>query len=209
MKAIKELKSEALNALEGNWGKAAVATIIYFIVIYVGDLVKLVDLSEWMALVSLVWLLVVSPVNVCYANSIRVFTKSGNNDFTGTMFRLLSDGYLHYLKGMLLMYLYIFLYSLLCVIPGIMMALNYAMVPYILVENPELSLNDALKLSRNMMYGHRWELVKLYLSFIGWIILSIFTLGIGYLWLNPYIFATLSGFYDEVKQKYESSLVVE
>ena len=44
MKAIKELKSEALNALEGNWGKAAVATIIYFIVIYVGDLVKLVDL---------------------------------------------------------------------------------------------------------------------------------------------------------------------
>ena len=83
------------------------------------------------------------------------------------------------------------------------------MVPYILVENPELSLNDALKLSRNMMYGHRWELVKLYLSFIGWIILSIFTLGIGYLWLNPYIFATLAGFYDEVKRKYESSLVVE
>ena len=70
MKAIKELKSEALNALEGNWGKAAVATIIYLIVIYVGDLVKLVDLSEWLALVSLVWLLVVSPVNVCYANSV-------------------------------------------------------------------------------------------------------------------------------------------
>ena len=92
MKAIKELKSEALNALEGNWGKAAVATIIYLIVIYVGDLVELVDLGEWMALVSLVWLLVVSPVNVCYANSIRAFTKSGNNDFTGTMFRLLSEG---------------------------------------------------------------------------------------------------------------------
>ena len=98
----------------------------------------------------------------------------------------------------LLMGIFVFLWTLLFIIPGIIAAYSYAMTPYILADNPELSAREAIKMSKEMMRGNKWRLFCLGFSFIGWIILGAFTFGIGYLWLNPYIAAANADFYREI-----------
>ena len=83
-------------------------------------------------------------------------------------------------------------------------SLSYSMTPFILYDKKEMG-TKAIDLSMKMMKGHKMELFILYLTFIGWGILCIFTLGIGYFWLVPYINASLAGFYEEVKADYEQS----
>ena len=89
--------------------------------------------------------------------------------------------------------------SLLFVIPGIILGYGYSMAPYILAENPDISGTDALRMSRQMMKGHKWDLFWLELTFIGWEILAAFTLGIGNLVLTPYKGVSKASFYRDVK----------
>ena len=94
--------------------------------------------------------------------------------------------------------LYVILWSLLFVIPGIVAGYSYAMTNYILAEHPELTASEAIDKSKQMMYGNRGRLFCLQLSFIGWNLLCILTLGIGNLWLIPYKQAAEAAFYREV-----------
>ncbi|GCD08509.1 DUF975 family protein [Clostridium tagluense] len=99
----------------------------------------------------------------------------------------------------LLMGIFILLWTLLLIIPGIVVGLSYAMAYYILIDNPELSAMDAINRSKDMMDGQKWKLFSLYLSFVGWFILCLLTLGIGFIWLNPYLQRSLAGFYQDLK----------
>lgn len=94
--------------------------------------------------------------------------------------------------------IYIFLWSLLLFIPGIIASYSYAMTNYILAEHPELTAREAIALSKDMMEGNRWRLFCLHASFIGWSFLCLFTFGIGNLWLSPYKNAAEAAFYREV-----------
>lgn len=94
--------------------------------------------------------------------------------------------------------LYVFLWSLLFIIPGIVASYSYAMTGYILAEHPELTAGEALARSKEMMQGNKFRLFGLHLSFIGWSILCTFTFGIGNLWLTPYKNAASAAFYREV-----------
>lgn len=94
--------------------------------------------------------------------------------------------------------LYVFLWSLLLIIPGIVAGFSYAMTSYILAEHPDLTAGEAIERSREMMSGNRWRLFCLRISFIGWDILCSLTLGIGNLWLRPYRQAAEAAFYREV-----------
>lgn len=98
--------------------------------------------------------------------------------------------------------LYVFLWSLLLIIPGIIKSLSYAMTPYIMAEYPELSASQAIEKSKLMMDGHKGELFLLELSFIGWSILAALTFNIGNLVLNPYKNATMTAFYRELNAKH-------
>lgn len=98
----------------------------------------------------------------------------------------------------LLQSLYVFLWSLLFLIPGIIASYSYAMTGYILAEHPELTASEAIEWSKEMMSGNRFRLFCLQLSFIGWSILCVFTLGIGNLWLRPYKQAATAAFYREI-----------
>lgn len=91
--------------------------------------------------------------------------------------------------------LFCFLWALLLIIPGIVKGYAYAMAPFIMAENPNMTAREALRASEDLMYGHKAELFFLELSFIGWGLLSALTLGIGSLWLNPYIQAAHAAFY--------------
>ena len=94
--------------------------------------------------------------------------------------------------------LYVLFWSLLFVIPGIVAGYSYAMSDYILAENPNMTASEAVELSKSMMYGNRFRLFCLQLSFIGWDILATLALGIGHLWLTPYKQAAYAAFYREV-----------
>lgn len=94
--------------------------------------------------------------------------------------------------------LYTFLWTLLLIIPGIIKSYSYAMTPFILADHPELTANQAITRSKEIMDGHKWELFVLELTFIGWEFLSILTLGIGMLWVIPYINASRAVFYREI-----------
>lgn len=93
---------------------------------------------------------------------------------------------------------YIFLWSLLLVIPGVVASYTYAMTEYILADHPEMTAGEAIQRSKELMYGNRWRLFCLNFSFIGWDILCLFTFGIGGLWLNPYKQAAQADFYREI-----------
>ncbi len=94
--------------------------------------------------------------------------------------------------------IFVLLWTLLFIIPGIIASYSYAMAPFIMLENPNCGARCAISESKEMMRGNKWRLFCLDISFIGWIILSAFTLGIGYLWLNPYMEVSRAAFYREI-----------
>lgn len=91
----------------------------------------------------------------------------------------------------------------LMMIPIWVLVLAYSLVPFLIHDDEDLHAGEILKKSRMMMRGHKWELFILYLSFIGWWILCILTLLIGYLWLAPYTQMTLVKFYENLRVEYE------
>lgn len=99
------------------------------------------------------------------------------------------------------MNVFIFLWSLLLIIPGIIKYYSYSMSGFILSENPEMTAKEAMEVSIQMMQGNKWRLFCLEFSFIGWGLLCFLSLGIGYLWLNPYINASIAAFYDDVSRE--------
>ena len=137
-----------------------------------------------------------SVINVGYAK----FNLNLVDKLEGTFENLFA--YFSYWKNVAVMRLfrgiYTFLWSLLFVIPGIIASYSYAMTEYIFAEHPEISADEAIDLSKQMMDGNRWRLFCLDFSFIGWDILCGLTLGIGYLWLTPYKQTARAAFYREV-----------
>ena len=94
--------------------------------------------------------------------------------------------------------LYTFLWGLLFVIPGIVKSYAYAMTPFIMAENPQMSVSEAIAASQQLMEGHKGELFTLDLTFIGWDILAALSCNIGYLALNPYKNAAHAAFYKDL-----------
>lgn len=94
------------------------------------------------------------------------------------------------------------LWAILLVVPGIIKGLAYSMYPYVLRDEPDLSVWQTLKKSEAIMKGYKGKLFLLYLSFVGWFILGAFTFGILYIWLTPYIMTSTVKFYDDVRRAY-------
>ena len=238
MKTNTQFKNEALAALKGNWGKAVLATLVYFIIaaaVSGPSVWSSVEMQNYIeensgsytsirsaaamlsdpayqtiqsrmqgtsSLLSLFEILVLVPLTVGYANAMRRLLLSGDNDLLKNTFKLALDGYWHKVWTMLVVGIFTALWTLLLIIPGIIKALSYSMTKYILQDNPELSASESIHRSRMMMKGHKFDLFWLYLSFIGWLILGIFTFGIGYFWLVPYMETAEAAFYEEVKADY-------
>ncbi len=94
--------------------------------------------------------------------------------------------------------IFVFLWSLLFIIPGIIAAYRYSMAFYIMDDHPEIGIMEAIERSKHMMVGHKGRLFCLQISFIGWALLCVLTLGIGFLWYVPYYNAAIAAFYLEV-----------
>lgn len=127
----------------------------------------------------------------------RFFMENHSTDATcdtyGIAFR---TNYRNIVIGMFLRNLYTFAWSLLFIIPGIIKAYEYRMIPYILADNPDISYEEAFDLSKQMMDGNKWDTFVLDLSFIGWNLLSALTLGlVGIFYVNPFELQTNAELY--------------
>ena len=217
MKQNQEYKNEALAALKGNWAPAVLATLVYYLLTLFlispyevavfrtnsADIMGLMAASRWYGVFFLGRILVMGPFLVGYVNSFKNLLVEGDDRITANSFR---EGFKPYWRSVwayLFRGILITLWSLLLVIPGIIKSLSYAMTMYIVKDHPELTVNEAIDLSKDMMYGHKYDLFYLYISFIGWYLLSILTLGIGTFWLMPYIQTAQASFYEGVKAEWE------
>ena len=127
-----------------------------------------------------------------------------------------TTNYLNIVKTMFFRGLYNWLWYLLLVVPGIIKSYEYRMIPYIMAENPDCPTREAFAMSKRMMAGNKWDAFVLDLSFIGWSILNMFTMGIlGLFYVNPYRFETMAALYDALKtpeigmSEYENYVEVE
>lgn len=153
-------------------------------------------------------LLVSTAINVFLRNPMQVGTNRfflKNTQEPASLKELLyafqSSSYLKIVATQLLKNLFIFLWSLLLVVPGIIKGLEYAMVGYILADDPDMSPMDALRKSKEMMKGHKWNTLVLSLSFLGWELLSMLTCGIlNVFFVRPYTEATFAELYQVLKQ---------
>lgn len=124
-----------------------------------------------------------------------------NSAGPGLLLQAFKHNYKTTILTMFLRNLYTGLWSLLFIIPGIVKAYEYRMIPYLLAEHPEMSHQDAFYESKRMMTGYKMEAFVLDLSFWGWRILSAFTLHLlGIFYVNPYIYATYAEFYLALKR---------
>ena len=96
--------------------------------------------------------------------------------------------------------IFIFLWSLLLVVPGVIKALSYSMTSYVIADNPEIDYREALNRSEAIMKGHKMDYFLLQLGYFALAVLCVvFTLGIGLLWLKPYYDTVRAKFYEQIK----------
>ena len=119
----------------------------------------------------------------------------------GTLFTVFRTPYFSVVKACFLTELKIAAGYLLFLVPGVVWSYRYRMVPYLLAENPNLSARRAMVLSRQMMHSEKWYAFVLDLSFLGWRILCAATMGVGFLFLQPYWEATGAELYAALRSK--------
>ena len=190
-----QLRAEARDLLRGQWN--ACALMMFIMAVFSGSVSLIFGVGNTQFLSSPLSLLVGAPLNLGIT---AIFLKL----YQGQSFQYeeIFYGFRDFSRAVisaLLISVYVILWSILLIVPGIIAALGYSMTFFILAENPNLSATAAMALSKQMMDGHKTELFMLSLSFIGWFFLSLFTFGIGIFWLAPYVDMSYTIFYHRVK----------
>lgn len=210
MKQNFELRNEAWNTLSGNWGNSV---LIYFLISLVSGIIsgtvtvllpELSSIANFATSIFLTYPLIYVFV-VKLMSLVRENKPLALNDFIDTF----KVKYSRALPIMGLTFVYIFLWTLLLIIPGIIKSYSYALTVYISEDNPELTPEECINKSMEMMNGNKWKLFLLDLSFIGWLFLSILTLGIALLWFRPYLETARIYFYEDLKSSLETKAIEE
>ena len=140
--------------------------------------------------------------NVIVVGKNGYFIKNNNeNPELSEIFKGFKGNYLNVVKILFLMDLKTLLWLFLFIVPGVIKAYEYSMIPYLLAENPNLSADEAFSLSKQMTTGQKMDLFVLDLSFLGWIILGAICCGIGLLFVQPYPEATKAEVYLILKHR--------
>jgi len=228
------IKQMARERLKGRWGKAALATLLYTVVI--GGIVGIVTTVA----------MLVTGVN--FAATYPPSTLSGSRAVDSSMLWAQSIGSvvsilisgpfvfgyivycMHVSRGeeatynnvfegfnqikrtlvtYLLTQLYTLLWTLLLIVPGIIKAYSYAMTFYILADNPDIRPSEAIKESMRIMNGHKMRLFMLHLSFLGWTLLAVLTCGVLSLWIQPYMEVASIHFYEGIKSREPAGAIEE
>lgn len=216
-----ELRRAARQQLKGNWGGPILAYFLYMVIIIAVAIIPIAGV----VIIFLCTGALTLGISIYFLKVVRAQQQKIEDIFLG--FKLFGKS----LGLYLLMTLIVMLWSLIGIIPGaiisyfnepiggvvstllsipaIIVSFGYSQFMYILADNPDMKVTDILRTSKAMMNGYKMKYFLLGLSFIGWALLGILTLCIGYLWLMPYIQTSLANFYEDVKNNYISGQVQE
>lgn len=209
----KEIKEAAKTKIKGNkwniiWPMLIIGVINSVLTRILGanitiDVNNLQELSEMqvspkMYGCSLLVSLIIGIISAGYLKYILNFVRTGKFN-TNDILETIKTKWLNILIADILTSIIIGLCYCLLIIPGIIMTLAYAFVNLLVIDT-DVSGNDALKASREMMKGYKWNYLVFGLSFIGWMLLVPFTLGIILIWLYPYMVVANTMYYDKLKQ---------
>ena len=192
------LMTQALKSLTGKWGIAIGAWLIFFILTdfqvgweWQGD-----GGGDYKVGLKIIGLLIGGPLALGYTTLILLISRNQKPDFA-----ILFSGFKRFgvsLAAYLLMFIFIILWFLLLIIPGIIACLRYSQTYYILSEDENIGPLEAITKSKEMMVGNKWKLFYLYCRFIGWFILCIITLGFAGLYVGPYLSQSCANFYNDL-----------
>ena len=207
MKSSSEYRAMARESLRGVWNESALAVLIIYAIACIFSVSSVVVPQEilWLqgslsgAQVAVSLLLIV-PLGYGFNNAMLSLVRCESNTPTNNMLAYFKRDYSRSVPALVLVALAQLGLGIVTLGVGIViLAYAYAMVPYLLRDYPELTATEALRTSRQMMRGHKWDLFVLDLTFIGWMILCCFTLGIGFIWLQAYMSAAHAHFYEDLK----------
>lgn len=199
-----QLKAEAKSITKNAAVSAYVFTLIYFAIVFVLKLIfdfAATVAEERIMLIMFLSFLVSLITTVLYAGYV-IYTIGVRKGRT-MPYTSLFDGFTFVGKIVvleILISLFVSLWSLLLIIPGFIARYRYRFAFYNLYENPQISALEALRMSKAQTRGHKWELFVLDLSFLGWNLLCLLTLGILYIWIMPYIQQTDIGYFEACKK---------
>lgn len=209
---ISQIKKKSLATLKGKWGIGVALTFIVFLVTSFVPMIAEIFLSggfsEWVNQTEAP--LIADMVNLFISFLFIPLTVASYWFFLGIARwnePTISDVFAVYKEWELslkvigtsiLVGIFTILWSLLLIIPGIIKGLSYSQVFFLMKDNPQLSALEAITESKIRMKGYKWKYFLMNLSFIGWVFIAIFTLGIGFLWLTPYISTANATFYNEL-----------
>ncbi len=214
-----QMKENAKASLRGRWGLAIGVMLIYLVIVLILGRIASLPFDEELNLyayytmngiqfepdpavmggyeaLSLIMAIVLSPIVV---GTMLVYLRisRGQEARVRDMFSPISR-FLKIAGLFLYVFIKIFLWSLLFIIPGIIAAYRYAMAFYIAADDPNVGIVEAVERSKAMMKGNKWRLFVFQLSFIGWVLLSPLTFGILWLWLFPYMETAHMNFYNSL-----------
>ncbi len=213
-----DLKEKAKVAFKANYSSSVIAALVLTVLTaaLVGTNVNVdlnnadADVSATIAGAGSVIALVFSLINVFVFNPLKVggylFFKKNSQEKAdlNELIYAFKNNYANSLVTTLLTDVFTFLWTLLFIIPGIVKSYSYAMVPFLIADNPDLQPMEVIKKSKQMMDGYKWQAFVLDLSFLGWEILSLLTVGIlGLFYVNPYYYQTKAGLYEFLKDQEE------
>ena len=193
MKTSYEYRAQAREVLKNYWGDAAIVTLIIIVLAVAISMIPVVG-----PLLSLL----LTPLSYAFSMTILKLVRNGEAILLKDTTQTTTNQYGKILTPAVLASILVSVLSIFTLgIAGVIFAYAWRMVPYILLDNPELTATQVLRQSREMMKGHKMELFLLDLSFIGWILLSILTLGVGMLFVQPYTLTASALFYEDLKAK--------
>ena len=201
------LKENAKKSLQGKYGDAiALLGIMFAFSFALGLVIGFFRLEEDLAstLADLCSLLISCALG--FGMTSYFLKISRNEPVTYNELFSKTNMFVSYLSISLLVGLFTFLWTLAFIIPGIIASLSYSMVFFVKLDNPDMGAMDVLRKSKQIMSGHKMDYFVLGLSFLGWIILGVFTFGILYLWLIPYMQVTYANFYNSIKDENKAAL---
>ncbi len=185
----KSLMRLARESLKGKWGLAIGGMVVYCLIVGLSGMIPGIG--------QIFSIFVTGPM----IGGLAIFSLALSRNQEAKIEQIFQgfNRFGTYLGAYWLMILFVVLWSLLLIIPGIIAAYGYALIFFIIADNPSIGVSEALKKSKEMMQGYKWKYFCLSLRFFGWAILSVLSLGIGFLWLFPYMQISFAKFYEDLK----------
>lgn len=198
MQTAKMTREIARQNLSGNWGLAVGVYIVFSLIV---GATSSFAITPMLSIVSVVAMILITPPITLGYMLFNININRRKNYELGNLFVYFK---VDYSKAMAIYWLktaFIFLWSLLLFIPGIIKSYSYAMSEYLVINKIKDGPSEAITLSRELMNGNKWRLFCLHFSFVGWMLLSVLTFGILMLWIAPYMNVAETAFYEEIARK--------